>query len=364
MKNKKFLLGLLSLSLFAFAAWSCSDDEENELVGNWVKASDFGGSARNAAVTFNINNTAYVATGYGTVGGSGSTTKTSLKDLWMFDPATNGGKGSWTRKADMPAEAAARNNGVAFSIGTTGYVGLGSSSDNESKMLKDFWKYESTTDTWTKLKDFGAGSARPELATPRVGAIAFTVNGFGYVGFCNDGGKLQDLWKYNPADDSWTQVTGPGGSKREGAAVFVIDNTAYVVGGTNNNATVTDFWAYNAATDSWSEKRKVANVSTETYDDNYGSIARTYGVAFVMDGKGYLTAGASSTTTTWEYDSTAAQWTERTRFEGNPRLQAVGFAVNNRGFVGLGAASTGGAPYDNMYEFHPREKYDELDTRD
>ena len=39
------------------------DDDEDELVGNWSKVSDFDGVARCSAVTFTVNGNVYVAAG-------------------------------------------------------------------------------------------------------------------------------------------------------------------------------------------------------------------------------------------------------------------------------------------------------------
>lgn len=56
---------LFSLFLSGTLLFSgCStDDEEDELVGNWKKISDFEGVARCSAVAFTVNGTAYIATG-------------------------------------------------------------------------------------------------------------------------------------------------------------------------------------------------------------------------------------------------------------------------------------------------------------
>ena len=51
------------LSLIFCTLPSCSSDEEEELVGNWVKVSDFDGVARCSAVTFTVDGTVYIATG-------------------------------------------------------------------------------------------------------------------------------------------------------------------------------------------------------------------------------------------------------------------------------------------------------------
>ena len=157
-------------------------------------------------------------------------------------------------------------------------------------------------------------------------------------------------------------MTSIGGSKRIRASSFVIDGVAYVVGGENNSETITDFWAYDAASDTWTEKREIANVSDEDYDDDYSTISRSYGVAFSMYGLGYFTCGenaGSGRSTTWEYNPSEDLWTERTSFEGGTRSEAVGFSLDNRRFVLTGKSGT--TQYDDMWEFFPTQECDSND---
>ena len=157
---KRFHKTALAAVLAAGTITGCSyDDEEDELVGNWVKVSDFDGVARCAAVTFSVNGTVYIATGgYGGY-------KYRLNDLWEFDEVS----GTWTQKASM--EGPARTYASGFGTDMYGYVGLGYDGDN---YLNDFWRYDPSSNTWTQVSDFG-GSARRA-------AVAFYAGGNGYVG--------------------------------------------------------------------------------------------------------------------------------------------------------------------------------------
>ena len=122
---------------------------------------------------------------------------------------------------------------------------------------------EDLVGNWVKVSDFDGVS--------RCSAVTFTAGGQVYVA-----------------------TGGYGGSKRMGASAFVIDGTAYVVGGENNSESVTDFWAFDPDTETWTEKREISNVSDDDYDDDYSTIARSYGVAFTMYGLGYLTCGENA----------------------------------------------------------------------
>ena len=337
----RMMLAAAMLSCAAVISGCSNDDEEEELVGNWVKVSDFDGVARCSAVTFTVDNTVYVA-----AGGYGGY-KYRLKDLWRY----NEDSGTWTQMASMPDEASARTYAVAFATEKYGYVGLGYDGDS---YLRDFWRYDPSSDSWKKMNDFG-GSARRA-------AVAFNVDGVGYVGCGYDGNHLKDFWRYDEGTDTWVSITSIGGSKRIGASAFVLNGIAYVVGGENNSNVVTDFWAFDPATESWTEKRELANTSDDDYDDDYSSIARSYGVAFTMNGLGYFTCGenaGSGATSTWEYNPSTDLWTERTACEAGTRSEAVGFSLNNRGFVLTGKSGT--YQYDDMWEFFPMDEYDDAD---
>ena len=341
MKKEFLLAGLLLLSFTAFTA--CKDSDESELVGNWVKVDDFEGVGRAYGVTFTIGSNVYISTGIAS--------KEYLNDLWMMDPNTR----AWTQRASIQAdgeEAQKRGYGVGFSVGNAGYVGLGHTYDETR--LGDFWKFDPASNSWSRVADFG-GSARHS-------AVAFVVNNKAYVGTGHDGNHLMDFWRYDSAADAWTPITSIRGSKRLGASSFVIGNTAYVVCGENNGITVNDFWAFNADSETWTEKRKIANVSTENYDDDY-NIARRYAASFVMAGKAYITCGDSNSGSlrgdTWEYDPIADLWQQLTTFEGVNRAGALGFTANGRGYVTTGRG--GSFYFDDTYEFLPTAKYDQYD---
>jgi len=318
-----------------------SGDSESDLIGNWTRASDFDGDARSEAVTFVIDDKAYISTG--------ATDRSRFRDLWEFSTT----RGYWQQKADLPVSANARSSAAGFAIGSKGYLGTGYDGAN---YLNDFWEYDPASNQWTQKDNF-PGSARRD-------ASGFAIGNYGYITCGYSDGYLKDLWQFNPAATSglqWQQKASLGGSsgggiKRMAATVFVLTDRAYLVSGNNNGEILKDCWMYNPSTDEWTEKRKIYDYSSESYDDNYTSIPRQNGVAFVMNDKAYLTTGENSSviSTTWEYNPSSDLWTEKTGFEGTARTGAVAFAINNRGFVITGR--NGSSIMDNAYEFHPTEE--------
>ena len=307
-------------------------DDDDDLIGNWKRIDDFEGDARSEAVSFTIGDYGYITTG--------TSTSERYRDMLEYNTTLK----YWTQKADFPGTA--RNSAVAFAIGAKGYVGTGY---DGSSRLNDFWEYDQASNTWTQKANFGG--------TGRYDAIGFAVNGKGYIGCGYDGNNLRDFWEYDPASDQWLQKASVGGTKRIAAVSFVINNTAYILGGSNNGDVQKDLWAYDQASNTWIEKTKVYDYSSESYDDDYGSIARQNGVAFVIGNYVYLNNGENSGSingTTWQYDPASDRWTQKTSFEGTSRTGAVGFTLNNRGFVLTGR--NGSLIMDNAYEFLPNDE--------
>lgn len=326
LKQNCWLLLVVGIVFFGCTKTSSSTSDYE---GNWARSSDFEGVARTEAVSFTIGSYAYIGTGY-----KGSDVR--LKDFWQFDP-TNG---TWKQKADLPGVE--RSSAVAFAISDKGYVGTGYDGVNK---LNDFYEYDASANTWTQKADF-AGSARYD-------AVGFSVNNMGYIATGFDDNYLKDNWQYDPTTDQWTQKSSLGGYKRKGAIVFVIDDEAYLCTGINNGDNINDFWMYDGSTDTWTEKRKISDAnSDEDYDDDY-TIVRDDAVAFVMNGKAYITCGENSgiISTTWEYTPSTDLWVEKTSFEGTARIGAVGFTINNVGYVVTGNNSS--YQFDDCWLFEP-----------
>ena len=253
MRKVTIMIGLQLLCIAAF-----SQDRE------WFSESDitglnFPGDARDNAVSFVIGDTAYV--------GTGDKGNTTLIDFWKYAINTN----TWTRIADFPGNK--RSNAVTFVVDGKGYVGTGRSG---ATLFKDFYSYDPATGTWNGIADL------PGVA--RRSAVAFGIDGKGYVGTgCDDSGcglnsELDDLWMYDPNADSWTQKDTPVPSARGGAVAFTINGKGYIAAGIGSDTK--NIQEYDPATDTYTRGGK-----------NDGLYTRRDGVAFVVDGKAYIGLG-------------------------------------------------------------------------
>ena len=105
MKGKYLLLFLSIYSLLIIT--SCSNEDDDEYVGNWVRVSDLDGKPRSNASSFVIGSKGYLTGGY-----DGDS---YYNDLWEYDPDLN----YWTQKATMPSSK--RSSAVAFNTSSNGY---------------------------------------------------------------------------------------------------------------------------------------------------------------------------------------------------------------------------------------------------
>lgn len=320
-KSLNWVLGLVCVGWMGLLAGCNQSASGVSTLGDWTVKSELEGVARSGAASFVVNNIAYIGTGL-------NSSSERLNDLWAYDPAKN----AWTQKASLPG--APRNWGVGFAVGNQGFMGTGT--NNEGTYLKDFWAYDVNANTWKQVADFGG--------TARYGATAFGIGNKGYVATGFDGNYLKDMWSFDPAANTWTKVASYGGGKRMGAVSFVIADKAYLGTGNNNNTLQKDWYVYDPAQDVWTQKLD--------FITDQANIARSYGVGFAIDGKGYVTLGeGTNSTVVWQYLPETDTWASLATFEGTGRQYAVGFAINNKGYVTTG--QSGSARFDDLWEFDP-----------
>ncbi len=154
----------------------------------------------------------------------------NYRDWWVYDIDTD----AWTALAFLPGPA--RHHPFYFNIGDIPYVGFG----HGASIYRDFYRYNPGDDTWTRMTDF------PEQG--RVAGQQFSHQGYGYVlsgdnqqhGFFPSG----EFWRWDPSDDSWSELTHHPGSSRWAPGSFVIDNVVYMMGGLSNVQLETSMWSF------------------------------------------------------------------------------------------------------------------------
>ena len=263
----------------------------------------------------------------------------------------------WDSVAPFPGLG--REQAVAFSLNGKGYVGTGFNRDS-LVYLRDFWEFDPTANTygqWTRLKDFHGAA--------RTNAVAFDDGTYGYLGTGYNSNYFIDFYQYNPTLDSWNIIASPSGDKRQQAMTMTINGKTYLFGGVNNGSFTFDMWEFDPAElalghHPWTNRTPL---TTDAQYNNFRAAVNRYdAVAFTLNNKGYISTGSNGSilNTTWQYDPSNQTFTLMTPFERFARSQAVAFVLGNEtigyhGFVSTG--SQGNNYFDDMMEFLPLNAY-------
>lgn len=242
--------------------------EYDFLTNAWSPLANFAGSARRGAVGFSIGNKGYIGTGYDSTG--------NVKDFWEYDPSSN----SWVQKNNIGGNVNtnARKDATAFAIGSKGYVIAGY--DGTIYYNKECWQYDGDT-TWIKKVDLGNTGSSVSMGRRWASSFAFDTTAYVGCGFNYSQDWKKDFWRYNVNTNSWTQVADFGGTARSSAVAFSMNGKGFI--GTGNDSYYrNDFWEYNPASNTWIQ---VAD---------YAGGAITGGIGFSLDGIGFAGLGRDS----------------------------------------------------------------------
>lgn len=229
----------------------------------------------------------------------------------------------WQQKSSLPAQP--RVGAIAFALHGYGYVGTGQ--DSSGILLNDFWKYDASNDTWSQAAAFPG--------TARKNAVAFVTDSFAYAGTGIDmNGLTKDFYRYDDAGNSWQQVANLDSAgavyARRDAASFAIGNKGYVVGGYDGSTFYSkDLWEFDSSQDTvWNEKTL------------FPLPGRRWATAFAAAGSGYTGMGYNYSQEyfhdLWKYNPLTGAWTQMADFPGNKRSSASVFVILDNAFVGTG----------------------------
>ncbi|WP_279193697.1 Kelch repeat-containing protein [Butyricimonas paravirosa] len=338
---------LLVLAILGFAFVACDDDDH---LGDWAKAPEFSGRLRNQAVSFVIGDYAYVGTGFGV----------DLAEYTDFKKY-NLNDGTWTDVPDnFPGKG--RHGAVAFVAEKGGktyaYVGLGYISANQiqgsdgtaeiraKEYLKDFYRFDPTDNSWTKIEDF-PGEARRD-------AVAFTLDNYGYVGTGRADKALlfKDFYCFDPETETWnTEELGFKGDQRYGASAFVVNGAAYVCLGAKGSGYAQDVikcTPLGGGKVAWDNMQALTDKPGVKQDKDYDRIPRAFAVSFISnkgnDGESYAyiaTGTGNNPSTVWKYNHKKDQWHQMEDLApsaGNV-VGAVSFVADGYGYYTTGGTS-------------------------
>ena len=257
--------------------------------------------------------------------------------------------GEWSEGSTFPGPGDRRYAGIMTNIENTIYYGLGV---NFTTPLKDFRKYDVTTEVWTQLSDF-PGQARLE-------ATAFTINDKIYVGLGRNSvgaeGALSDFWEYDAKTDSWERLPDFPGEPRQKASSFVYLESAFVGLGGRFRLSIfvrfSDFHEFNAVTREWNEIT------------SFPGGARSGASVFVINQNAYVGFGslkgsqpadAQYSPDFWSFDLVKKSWNQIASFPEAGREASTSFSINSLGYIGLGERTVDHQirRFDSIYKYAP-----------
>ena len=244
----------------------------------------------------------------------------AMKDFWEYNSLTD----SWTALPDYPGPA--RSYGIGYVINDKAFIGFGHNA--AGTFLTDWWQYDFTTSTWSQKNNFpGQGRDHPACAM---------MNGKIYMGFGDDSnGNYNDWWQYDPAADSWSQKTNYPGTGMHHPVTAQNNNLIYLSQGHLSSGGSIKFYSYNTTNDTWTT---LANMSGP------GVVA---GASFYMgNNKVYSGCGITEPANVFHnefyaFDITAGTWSPITNYPGSGVFGPVSFVIGNAGYVCTGASSSG-----------------------
>ena len=225
---------------------------------------------------------------------------------------------SWQQLSDFPGVE--RDDAVSFVIGNTAYCGSGLSP--WWAPMSDFYAFDMDNETWSAIAPMPAGEERQYASSFARGNLGFVLLGV------NDG-YLNDVWQYDANTNNWTEKAPLPAEGRSGAAAFIIEDTAYIIGGkTANNQMLNEVWAYDVQNDTWESKN----------DFPFASFWRAS--ADATDSKGYLTFGVDNDgnyiEVLYEYDPATDSWTAISEFPSSGRSYSAMQAMNDHLYIVAG----------------------------
>ena len=287
----------------------------NTQPGRWVEKAPFPGDGKIGATSFVIDGKAYVAGG-------------QSDELWMYDPATD----TWSQKASSPKPL---NNPVNFVIGNKAFIGTNIHGIEQNR-LPDFWSYDPVRDEWKEI-----ASPSEFKGSITVNPIAFSIRGRGYIE-CN----FNLLLEYNPISDAWDYAPPLELFQFDRSNAIAITNgdSVLVIGGVDATDDYReDVQLYSGRANSWELKNNFPQ------SPNLGiEQGRTGGVGFAINGNFYAGMGEADSRLSHadlyvyipRHDLWAANSTIPTLINEPLGIQqAVGFSIENTGYIGLGRRS-------------------------
>ena len=284
----------------------------------WEKKAAFGGEKRSRCVSFSIGSRGYMGLGE-------DTADVERNDFWEYDPGTD----AWMQKASLPAVG--RRDAVGIAIGNKGYVGTGIDAPESwiGNNQNDWWEYNPVTNMWTQKANYPGSPSYNGIYF----GCGFTIGNYGYVlgGKQSASNYTNNLYRYDPASNTWLQMAQFPNGTRYAMSAFVVNGKAYAGLGTDENLLQTDWWEWNPTNNMWTQKT------------SFPGSGRFAAGGFAIGSKGYVVCGADGgyKDELWQYDVASDSWWVKAPYGGGPRRSVGVFVIGSAAYVGAGKGFSG-----------------------
>jgi N-acetylneuraminic acid mutarotase len=248
-------------------------------------------------------------------GGWDASAGVGLNDIWAYDHANN----TWTnlKPAGGVVPSVRCRCSMVYDEAAGRLLLFGGLDDASHKCFNDTWAYDEATNTWMNLKPTGAVPSARAFSCMVYDEDRHKVILFG--GWDESASiDFNDTWAYDPAANTWTQLTPVGAvpSARDlHQMVYDPASGKVILFGGDNDSTETglnDTWAYDPVANTWTDLSPAGTVPSGrgwfsmVYDEAHGQVVLFGG----WDG--------TYANDTWAYDPAANKWAALTAVGAPP----------------------------------------------
>jgi len=299
-------------------------------VGGWKKLRDLNQPLQ-GSISVEIDNRAYIGFGYPKDCEVDNRTK-----FREYEPQSGG-----FRDIVSNDFVYGRKHASLFRINNRIFYGLGQNQgENCNRGYRcDFFEFIPSTGQSKLVSDCFPGG-------PRSNAVAFSLEGRGYVGLGHGRSEpyyLNDFWEFDPSsnlgNDSWRKLEGLDGNalkNREAAFVFQFPDRVFVGGGAAGDLYFNDCWEFSPP---GPQGNKILWIPASDFPGQ----PRQDAFSLTLNGKGYMGLGyhslLGSLNDFWEFNPQKPlqeQWQRLPDFPSQKRENAVVFTLNGLIYVGGG----------------------------
>jgi len=287
----------------------CGETRSCETPKIWIKKSFLNAKTRGRSAVFLVDDKIFVTCGETETG------RVPLKENWCYSITENRWDDSLAFLGSERIEMA------CFTIDNLAYFITGRNPTNQAG-LNDFFKYDnSSTAKWTQIAEHAPMQARYH-------ATAFSLKGKGYLIGGFSGTIFNDVWQYNPIENSWIKIA--NFPVPINGAISISDNKRAFTGFGTNLVSARTLWEFNEENETWKEFATLPN----EVGDVISSGAIIGNTIYILDGDNHVVWSLNMTDKKWKKKSFLPGDFINDRGEGGNQLMLTSGSSNSI-FVGF-----------------------------